>query len=184
MLIWKRKFAIWNRPRRTNAYLKFIQTPDRERTGHHWNEQDRVMKCVWLQQTQQQEPHRSSQQKITMPSITILYTTGIHQELYSFVDLADKNRWESDVVAIKSDGAAAFNKKEAGGASYQRTARFVQELEGPYSCFQGDIFWVQDSPGHQVGPQQRWRGSWNGVYPVGKSSKPRWIETSKTCCNS
>ena len=52
-----------------------------------------------------------------MPSTTLLYTTGIHQEHYSFVDVAKKNRWESEVMTIKAESSAAFNKKEAEGVT-------------------------------------------------------------------
>ena len=47
--------------------------------------------------------------------VTILYTTGLHQEVYAFEDIAEKNRWETEVMAIKEGSAAAFNKKETEG---------------------------------------------------------------------
>ena len=69
-----------------------------------------------MQQTQQ-EAQQSSQQNFrsTIMSITLLYTTGLHQELYTFTSLSEKNRWEAEVMAIKAESSAAFNKKSSDG---------------------------------------------------------------------
>ena len=48
-------------------------------------------------------------------SITILYTTGLHQELYTFASVDEKNEWDAEVFGIKADSAAAFNQKESEG---------------------------------------------------------------------
>ena len=52
-------------------------------------------------------------------SITILYTTGLHQEVYSFANLAEKQSWETEVMAIKADSSAAFNKKSSDGLTVE-----------------------------------------------------------------
>ena len=48
-------------------------------------------------------------------TVSMLYTTGLHQEVYTFVDVAEKNRWEAEVMAIKADSSAAFHQKETNG---------------------------------------------------------------------
>ena len=49
-----------------------------------------------------------------MPA-TILYSTGIHQEMIIFANTAEKDLWDTEVLAIKVESAAAFNKKEKEG---------------------------------------------------------------------
>ena len=48
-------------------------------------------------------------------SISILYSTGLHQEVYSFANVAEKDAWEAEVLGINADSSAAFNRKEAEG---------------------------------------------------------------------
>ena len=60
-----------------------------------------------------------------MTSINVLYTTGLHQEVYTFANVAEKDAWDAEVFAIKSDSAAAFNKKETEGVTSE--VRFMYE---------------------------------------------------------
>ena len=48
-------------------------------------------------------------------TVNLLYTTGLHQEVYSFNDTHEKNAWEAEVFAIKQESAAAFEKKQTEG---------------------------------------------------------------------
>ena len=50
-------------------------------------------------------------------SVTVLYTTGIHQELVTFATLEEKDAWDAEVLAIKSESTAAYQRKEAEGVS-------------------------------------------------------------------
>ena len=53
--------------------------------------------------------------KLLIMSVTVLYTTGIHQELITFANLAEKDLWDAEVLGIKSDSSAVFQRKEAEG---------------------------------------------------------------------
>ena len=48
-------------------------------------------------------------------TLTVLYTTVIHQEVITFADVAEKCAWEAEVMAIKEGSTQAFNKKEQDG---------------------------------------------------------------------
>ena len=50
-----------------------------------------------------------------MSSFQLLYTTGVHQEIYTFETLLGKQQWSAEVQAIKAESSAAFNKKEQDG---------------------------------------------------------------------
>ena len=47
--------------------------------------------------------------------LNVLYTTGIHEEVITFVSVAEKDLWDAGVSAIKSESSTLFNKKENEG---------------------------------------------------------------------
>ena len=60
-----------------------------------------------------------------MSSINVLYTTGLHQEVYAFANVAEKDAWDAEVFAIKAKSAAAFQKTENEGVT--REVRLLYE---------------------------------------------------------
>ena len=86
-----------------------------------------------------------------MSSINVLYTTGLHQEVYTFANIAEKDAWDAEVFAIKADSAAAFQKKENEGVT--REVRLVYENWKARVVSFKNRFTEARTPGHQVGAQ-------------------------------
>ena len=72
-------------------------------------------------------------------STTLLYTTGHNQEVYTFVNVAEKDMWEAEVLGIKADSTSVFNKKENSGltsavrALYKNWMSRVHAFKNKYS---------------------------------------------------
>ena len=92
-------------------------------------------------------------------TVSMLYTTGLHQEVYTFVDVAEKNRWEAEVMAIKADSSAAFYQKETHGINTEVRALYnnwiarvmaFMELYSEYKLPM-DIKWAVNSAQEALG---------------------------------
>ena len=57
----------------------------------------------------------ASKQENRSTEVTLLYTTGLHQELIKFQDVAEKDKWIQDTTAIKEGSSVAYHTKEKEG---------------------------------------------------------------------
>ena len=60
---------------------------------------------------------------------TALYTTGIHQEIFNFDSVEEKNSWEMEVLKIKAESATAYNKKEQDGLTGEIRVLYQQWID-------------------------------------------------------
>ena len=92
-------------------------------------------------------------------TVSMLYTTGLHQEVFTFVDVAEKSRWEAEVMAIKADSSAAFHQKETNGITtavrtlYDNWIARVMAFKELYSEYKVpmDIKWAVNSAQEALG---------------------------------
>ena len=97
----------------------------------------------------------------TMTTLNLLYTTGLHQEVYSFLNVAEKNSWEADVMALKAESSAAFSKRESDGVTTEvrtvyvnwktRVVAFVEQCSESRTPM--DIKWALNSAEEALGMQ-------------------------------
>ena len=78
-------------------------------------------------------------------SINVLYTTGIHQEVMTFTSVAEKDLWDAEVLGIKADSAAVFEKKEREGVT--------ANVRALYDQWMARIKAMKDSFGEEKVPQ-------------------------------
>ena len=78
-------------------------------------------------------------------TINVLYTTGIHQEVMTFTSVAEKDRWDAEVLGIKADSAAVFQKKEREGVT--------ANVRALYDQWMARIKAMKDSFGEEKVPQ-------------------------------
>ena len=87
-------------------------------------------------------------------TVTVLYTMGIHQEVITFADVAEKCAWEAEVMAIKEGSSQAFNKKEEEGLTNDARVLYDQWMAKVLAFKEQFGESEQESRRHQVGPQQ------------------------------
>ena len=105
-------------------------------------------------------------------SITVLYTTGAHQEVITFTTMTEKNMWDEEVLAIKADSTAAMNKKEADGLTREVRALYENWI-APVHAFRDrfgdnrtpqDIKWAVNSAQEGLGmPVTQWENPPNAA---------------------
>ena len=76
--------------------------------------------------------------------VTLLYTTGLHQEM-TFKDLEEKKSWMEDVAAVKEGSSNAYYKKEADGES--------AEVRGLYNNWIASVHALAAKYGEERTPQ-------------------------------
>ena len=101
-----------------------------------WNARD----CNKLNNSHSNFGHKNNNM-----SITLLYTTGLHQELYTFANPAEKDAWEAEVFAIKADSSAAFHRKEEEG--------ITSEVRAVYENWKARVIAFKDTYSENRTPQ-------------------------------